>query len=194
MKFTVTDPQVEPFAAVPMLRFTLGVEDALPIHTIALRCQILLDTRRRSYTPAETERLVHMFGEAPRWASTLQRLLWTHIDMMVPGFDTATQVPLRVPCTYDLEVSTARYFEALDQGEVPVLFQFSGTIFRNTQPGFHVERVGWDLEAECRVPVATWREVIDRYYPGTAFVRLRRDTLARLLACQQKHGLTSLDE
>ncbi len=48
---------------------------------------------------------------------------------MVPGFTSVTETELPVPCTYDLEVASARYLQALDDGTIPLLLLFSGTVF-----------------------------------------------------------------
>ena len=35
----------------------------------------------------------------------------------------------RSPCTYDFEVAAAKYLHSLEQGEIPLLLMFSGTVF-----------------------------------------------------------------
>ena len=47
---------------------------------------------------------------------------------MVPGFEGTTVIDLPITCTYDFEVVAAKYLEALEDGEVPLLFLFSGTM------------------------------------------------------------------
>ena len=42
--------------------------------------------------------------------------------------------------------------------------------------------IGWDREAEYRLPVRVWRETMDHYFPGSAWLRLERDTFDRLYA------------
>src|SRR5690348_18351255 len=85
---------------------------------------------------------------------------------MVPGFTAVTEVDLPVPCTYDLEVSSARYLHGLDDGTIPLILLFSGTVFVATEAGFSVELVPWSAEATYRMPVATWRELVDAHFPG----------------------------
>ena len=86
-----------------------------------------------------------------------------------------------VACTYDFEVGAAKYLHALSDGEVPMLLLFSGTAFRRTDDGrFEVEQVPWSLESRYRVPVAVWRELMDRFFPGGGWIRLHRDTLDAL--------------
>jgi hypothetical protein len=43
------------------------------------------------------------------------------------------------------------------------------------------------------MPVATWREMMERHYPNGAFVRLHADTLAALSRRKARRGLPSYD-
>ena len=52
-----------------------------------------------------------------------------------PGFTGQHRVELPVPCTYDFEVAAAKYLHALDDGEIPLLFLFSGTVFAKGDGG-----------------------------------------------------------
>jgi Family of unknown function (DUF6084) len=61
-----------------------------------------------------------------------------------------------VACTCDFEVTAAKYLDALEGGDVPLLFLFSGTVFAKAENGFRVEQVAWDKESAYRVPVAVW--------------------------------------
>ena len=51
--------------------------------------------------------------------------------------------------------------------------------------------IGWDREAEYALPVSVWRETMDRYFPGSAWLRLDRDTFDRLYAYRARHALPS---
>ena len=46
---------------------------------------------------------------------------------------------IEVPCTYDLEVAAAKYFYAVDDGQVPLSFHFNGNVFYRP-PGGHRPR------------------------------------------------------
>ena len=70
---------------------------------------------------------VELFGTPERWSTTLRTLLWTRTTLVVPPFTDATEVVLPVACSYDLEVNAASYLSALEQGEVPLEFLFSGS-------------------------------------------------------------------
>ncbi len=87
-----------------------------------------------------------------------------------------------------------RYFAALPDGDVPLELLFSGTVFWSTDAGLlQAARLPWDREATFRLPVATWREVIDRYFPHSAWLRLDRDVFDRLWAYRSRHALPSWD-
>ncbi len=68
----------------------------------------------------------------------------------VQGFTGSTEVDLALPCTYDFEVTGSSYLHALGDGDVPLDFLFSGTVFTRGGTGFGVEQVPWDREARYR--------------------------------------------
>jgi hypothetical protein len=98
-----------------------------------------------------------------------------------------------VPCTYDLEVASARYLQGLDDGTIPLLMLFSGTVFVATEQGFTVELVPWSAEASYRMPVTVWRELVDAHFPGSAWLRCSRETLDALSAYKARHALPTWD-
>jgi hypothetical protein len=196
LAFTVVDARVEPYAIVPTLVFRLQIDERAgeQIHAIALRCQIQLEPRRRHYSPGEENQLLEIFGERDRWGDTLRTLLWTHASLMVPGFQRTTIIDLPITCTYDFEVVAAKYLESLAEGDVPLLFLFSGTIFARTQLGFSVEQVPWEKEATYRLPVQLWRDLMDRYFPGSAWIRLRRESFDALYRFKGRRALPTWDD
>ncbi|HVR07916.1 MAG TPA: DUF6084 family protein [Thermoanaerobaculia bacterium] len=196
LTFEVLGARAEPYAAVPTLTFALRLAETSgqAIHTVALRCQIQIEPRRRPYSAAEEARLLELFGEPKRWGDTLKTLLWTQAPLMVPGFAGATEVNLPIACTYDFEVTAAKYFQALDDGEIPLLFLFSGTVFGKNGSGISVEPVPWEKEASFRLPVRVWREVMDLYFPGSAWVRLRRESFDALHRFKARRTLPTWDD
>jgi hypothetical protein len=191
--FRVTGARAEPYAAAPTLIFELGVE-AGAVESIALRCQIRIEPRRRRYTPAEEQQLVELFGATPRWGDTLKPFLWTHVATVVPGFTGTTQVELPVPCSYDLDVAAAKYFHGLEDGEIPLLFLFSGTVFARGPNGLSAAQIPWDREASYRLPVPVWRAVMDAYFPNSGWLRLRRETLDALTRVKARRALPTWDD
>ena len=101
---------------------------------------------------------------------------------------------LPVPMTFDLEVTAARYFSSLPDGEVPLAFHFSGSILMRGEDGrVQVVSVPWSCSTTWRMPVAIWRELLARHYPGRSWVALQADTVERLTAYRSDHGLHSFD-
>ncbi|MBZ9598868.1 DUF6084 family protein [Streptomyces erythrochromogenes] len=190
--FSCTGVRADPYAAGPTLVFRLRVtaDQDTRVHAMALRCQIRIEPARRGYGPAEAEGLADLFGERSRWGTTLQPVQFAQVSVMVPGFTGETETDLVVPCTYDMDIAATRYFEALRDGEVPLLMLFSGTAFAG-DGGFRVEPVPWDREATCRMPVAVWREMVEQHFPGCGWLRLPADLMAELLAYRSRHALAS---
>ncbi|MGH3496039.1 MAG: DUF6084 family protein [Nocardioidaceae bacterium] len=192
---TVLDVAAARFAAAPELTARLRVDESSgsQVHAIALRCQVRIEPQRRSYDDGEAERLGDQFGTKDRWATTLKPFVWLHCNTLVQGFTDSTEVDLPMPVTFDFEVTASRYLHALRDGEIPLVFLFSGTVFTRGLNGFGVEQVPWSLEATCRMPVAVWRDTMHLFFPGTGWMRLHRDTLAELASYKAAHGLTTWD-
>lgn len=195
LSFDCVDVVPQRLAAGPTLLFRLRI--ATPneqrVHAIALRVQIRIDPRERDYTAHETEVLGYLFGEPCRPGETPQPLEFANVSIMVPGFAGGTEVELPVPCSYDLEVAAGKYLHALEDGEVPMLLQFSGTVFGRNDTGFWVDQIPWRHHAEYRMPVTVWRELMDLYFPGSAWIRVHRDTLDALLRYKATQALPSWD-
>jgi Family of unknown function (DUF6084) len=168
--------------------------DPTPIHAVALRCQLRIEPARRRYTPVEQERLLDLFGTPDRWGQTLKPMLWTHAGAVVPPFTGAGAVDLPVPCTFDFSMAATKYFAALDDGEIPLCFLFTGTVFYGAEGGWQVERIPWDRETTFRLPAATWRELREAYYPNAAWLGLRRDVFDRLTRYKSRHGLPTWEQ
>ncbi|HEV7505740.1 MAG TPA: DUF6084 family protein [Thermoanaerobaculia bacterium] len=196
LTFQVVGARAEPYAAVPTIVFQMRIEEASGerIHAVALRCQIQIQPNRRSHTSAEQGKLLEMFGEPARWGETLKPLHWTIITVMVPSFQGAVTVDLHMTCTYDFEVAAAKYFEGLDEGEIPLLFLFSGTVFTPGASGFMVERVPWEKETAFRLPVSLWRQTMDHYFPNGTWIRLQRESLDALQRFKAERALPTWDD
>lgn len=189
--FDCMDARPERYAVAPTLTFRLRVAETegLSIHGIALRCQMRIVPRHRRYTQGETERLYELFGPPSQWGETLNPMQFTQVSVMVPGFSGVTEVDVPVPCTYDMEVATAKYFHALEDGQIPMEFLFSGTVFHKGETGFAVEQVPWHKEAAYRLPVSVWRELMDLYFPDSTWIRLRRETFDDLARFKSQRAL-----
>ena len=197
--FKIEGAHVAEFSATPLLAFSLQLSSANrdeTIHTVALRCQIQIEVTRRRYGPADQEKLRDLFDAPDRWSQTLRNLLWTHVSVNVPPFQGNTLVDLPVPCTFDFNVAATKYFHGLSDGEVPLCFLFSGTIFYANGAGepLQVAPIPWNKEARFNLPVKVWQEMMEAYYPGCAWLNLRRDVFERLYEYKVRHGIPTWEE
>jgi Family of unknown function (DUF6084) len=198
LSFQVERAEVLPFAASPQLAFKLRVGNrpaAEPIHAVMLQCQVRLEPNKRRYQAAEHEGLRDLFGEPERWGQTMRSTLWTHSNVLVPPFEGSVVVDLMVPCSYDFNVAATKYFHALQDGDVPLLLLFSGTIFHQAEDGrLQVAQVPWNREANFRFPVGVWRDMMDHYYPNSSWLRLRQDVFDALYRYKVRHGLVTWEQ
>ncbi|MGA9994957.1 MAG: DUF6084 family protein [Pyrinomonadaceae bacterium] len=198
LSFQVEGAEAVAYAASPMLAFKLRIANAdaeESIQTVALRCQIQIEAARRPYNAQEQERLLDLFGEPKRWGQTLRAMLWTHASVIVTPFQASTLVDLPVPCTFDFNVAATKYFAGLENGEVPLNLMFSGTVFYEAADGaLQVEQISWDREAKYHLPVSVWREMMDRYYPNSAWLNLRRDVFDRLHKYKMRRGIPTWEQ
>jgi Family of unknown function (DUF6084) len=196
LTFTVVDVVPERYAATPNLLARIRVEETTGerVHALALRAQIRIEPQRRRYDDTEEQALLDLFGDRTRFAETLKPFAWLHASTVAQGFTGSTEIALPLPCTYDFEVSGTTYLHALRDGEVPLLFLFSGTVFTRGSTGFSVTQVPWDREARFRLPVAVWRDLMESYFPGTEWLRMRRDTVEALAHYRHVRGLTTWDD
>jgi hypothetical protein len=198
LNLSVESAAAVPYAAAPTIAFRLKIVNpnaSQAIQNIALRCQILIEASRRHYKPCERDGLLDLFGEPERWSQTLRPLLWTHATVTVPPFVDSISADLAVPCTFDFNVGAAKYFHAIQEDDVPLCFQFSGTIFYAAPDGsMQIEQIAWDKEARFRLPSQVWREMMDHYYPNSAWLRLRRDAFERLYEYKRERGIATWEE
>jgi hypothetical protein len=193
LSFEVERVEVVPNSISPLLAFQLRVTAADPeqtIHTVALRCQIQLEVARRKYTAEDQSKLRDLFDDPSRWSQTLKSLLWTHASIVVPSFQGTTVSHVPVPCSFDFNVATTKYFDGLSDGEVPICMQFSGTVFyANADGRLQVAPISWDKEARFKLPVQVWRDMMEAYYPNSAWLCLHKDAFNRLYQYKTRHGI-----
>jgi hypothetical protein len=196
--FRIAGAEAVKFAASPHIALKLQLTNSNPaetIHSVALRCQIQIEVTRRRYTAEDQQKLRDLFGEPERWSQTLRNLLWTYVNVNVPPFRDSTMVDLPVPCTFDFNVGATKYFHGIGDGDVPLCVMFSGTVFY-AQDGEHmqVSPISWEKEARFSMPVKVWREMMDTYYPNTAWLCLRRDIFERLYEYKVRHGIPTWEQ
>ena len=198
LSFQVEKAEPLPFSVAPTLIFKLRVTNTIseePIHAVMLQCQVQIEATRRRYGAQDQDLLLDLFGEPERWSRTLRTILWTHTSVNIPPFTGSSVVDLPVACTYDFNIATTKYFYALEEGEIPLLLLFSGTIFYVADNGvLQVARVPWNKEASFRLPVRVWKEMMDMYYPNSAWLCLRKDVFDRLYRYKIRHGLPTWEQ
>jgi hypothetical protein len=199
LSFQIESASVVPFAATPMLAFRMRIRNAgtnETIHTVALRCQIQIEAARRRYTPDEQGRLVDLFDAPDRWSQTLRSMLWTHVNLVVPGFDgSETALDLQIPCSFDFNAAATKYFGGLTDGDIPLEMLFSGTVFYSPAEGaLQVAPISWEQEARFKLPVSLWRQMMDAYYPNSVWINLRRDVFDRLNHLKMRHGIPTWEQ
>jgi len=184
------------YAAAPtlLLRLRIAETTGATVTAFMLRCQVRIEPTRRRYTAAEEEALSDLFGDVSRWGDTLKPLQLTFVNQMVPRFTGSTEVDLVMPCTYDMEVATGKYFAGLDEGNIPLLLLFAGTVFSKTDAGLSIEQVPWEKEERYPLPVAVWREMMDLHFPGSGWLRLTTETLDALSRFKSRRQLLSFDD
>jgi hypothetical protein len=198
LSFQIEKAEPQRFTAAPTLLFKLRIANAVAdevIHSVALRCQIQLEVTKRQYRAEDQDQLRDLFGEPERWGQTLKTMLWTHASVVAPAFRDTSVVDVPVPCTFDFNVAATKYFHGLGDGEVPLSFLFSGTVFYADGNGaLQVAPIPWDKEARFRLPVKSWREMMDIYYPDSAWLCLRREVFERLYEYKVAHGIPTWEQ
>ena len=198
LDFKVVDAEAMLFAAAPTMLFKLHIHNAIAdeqVHSVMLQTQIRIVATRRRYDAEAEGRLLEVFGEPRRWGETLRSLLWTHATTVVPRFTDSIVADLSIPCSYDFDVAAAKYFYALEDGEVPLLFLFSGTVFYMAGEGpLQITQISWEKEAPFRLPVGVWKKMMDHYFPNSAWLRVRKDVFDRLYAYKARQALPSWDD
>jgi len=193
--FDCIGARAEPYALTPTLTLRLRIAETSgeTVQAVALHCQLRIAPQRRRYSPAEAQRLHDLFGDASRWADTMKPVQFTNVTTMVPRFTDTIEVDLPVPCTYDMEIASTRYFNSLDEGVVSLLLLFSGTVFVRRGTGFAVDQVPWTAESTYPLPVTTWREMVDQNFPNSGWLRLGRETIDALTRFKTEHALPTWD-
>jgi hypothetical protein len=198
LHFAIEGAEAVANAAAPLLALKLRITNfpiAEAIHTLTLRCQVQIEPARRSYVPREREQLLDLFGTPERWSRTVRPLLWMNTSVAVSAFSGDILVNLELPCTFDFNVATTKYFHALETGDVPLCVMFSGTVFYKGDDGvLQIAQIPWDREANFKLPIAIWKEMMDTHFPNSAWLSLRRDTFEQLYEFKVRHGLPTWEQ
>jgi hypothetical protein len=194
-QFSVVGARVDPYAAAPqiVLRVRVVEPSGVQVHALALNVQVRIEPQRRRYAAEESELLRDLFGEPERYGNTLRSLLWTHVSQMVLGFTGETEFDLPIACSYDFEVAAHKYLAALHEGEIPLDLLLRGTLFARGDGAITAALLPWECEAHYRLPVRTWREAMDAFFPNSAWLRIGRDAFEELRRFKTARGLPTWD-
>jgi hypothetical protein len=195
--FEVLGARAMPYSAVPTLLLDLQINErsGRSLYMIALTVQLMIEPARRVYDAETRAHLEGLFGPPERWAVTTRSLVWAQLDVVVPAFTHTTIVPVPVACNYDMEVAAAKYLHALPDGEAPLALHFNGMVYYAGDDGaLQMVLIPWSRSIDFRMPVAVWRETIERFYPGTAWVALHEDTLRALERRRVGDGMPTYDD
>ena len=198
LDFRIVGVQAAARGVTPLLQFKVAIAnrpETETIQAVILHTQIQIQSPQRAYNGSEKAALIELFGPPEQWGQTLRNRLWAVSHTTVSTFAGSTETLLAVPCTYDLNVTATKYFYALESGEVPLLFLFSGTVFYAARDGhLQVEQISWNREATYQMPARVWRELMEQHYPNSAWLALRRDIFDRLYTYKRTHGLATWDQ
>jgi hypothetical protein len=198
------DPQFEVLsvaprlhAAAPALDFDVHVSEpsGRRVYAIALSAQVMIEPARRSYDAETQSRLEELFGPPERWGATTRSLLWHQAQSLVGEFTGATTFQLAVPCSYDMELVAAKFFYSLEGGQVPLAFNFNGTIhYRGDDGRLQMSLVPWSATTEYRLDVGVWKALMEHHFPGRGWLGVSSGTLAALQREKTRRALSTLDE
>ncbi len=198
LNFRVTGVKPAARGLIPLLHFHVEVNNSPEtelIQAVIPQAQIQIQSARRPYDDQEREKLSDLFGTPGRWGQTLRNRLWTHANTTVRPFVQATEAVLPIQCTYDLNITATKYFYALNEGEVPLLFLFSGTIFYAAPDGrLQAQQIPWEKECIYSMPVRIWQELMEYHYPNSAWVSLHRHVFEKLYAYKRSQGLPTWEQ
>jgi Family of unknown function (DUF6084) len=198
LNFKVTGVEPAARGLVPLVHFHLEVTNSPEtelIQAVMLQAQVQIQSGHRSYESEEKEKLADLFGTPDRWGQTLRNRLWAHTNTAVRSFERKTEAVLPIQCTYDLNVTATKYFYALKEGEVPLLFLFSGTIFYAGPDGrLQVQQISWDKECTYPMPVQIWQELMEHHYPNSTWLALQRQVFDKLYAYKRSQGLPTWEQ
>lgn len=191
-------PAIEPLtaAATPALRLRVAIDAGRrAVEAVGLNVQVRICAQRRRHDAHESGRLWELFGAPEDFERSLAALPWAQLAHQVGPFTGATEVALTLPCTYDLEVTAAKYLTVLGDGEVPLELLFSGTVqWRAPDGRLQSALIPWDREAQARLPVSAWRAAMAACFGESAWLRVHGDVFARLQAFRAARGLSSWEQ
>jgi len=207
LEFDVVDMKPDRFALSPQLvaRVQVSEKSGARIHSMLLRCQIRMDPASRGYSQGEMLALKDLFGPGEQWSHSVHPFMWTQVATVAGGFEGSCVLEIPVACTYDMEIASSKYLHGLREGEIPLVFLFSGTVFSqevgstpgdgsSSTLGHEVFPVSWSSEARYRLPVALWDEVMDLYFPGKGWICVSKAVLDEVSRFKTENAFATFEE
>jgi hypothetical protein len=149
--------------SVPSLHVRLRLTNSTPaseVRSVSLRCQVHIDAARRRYSEDERRALFPLFGTPAQWSSTVRSLFLGQVTQSLPGFRDLSSDSLSIPCPLELNFAAATYLTALREGDIPLVFLFSGTVFFGEGDAVQSSPIPWSNESKYRLPLAAWNGAI----------------------------------
>jgi len=197
INFQVLSAKVKPFAAAPTLVFELQVTNRTPgeeVFAAALRCQILIEATKRTYDDEVKSSPSDVFGEPSLSEQTVRSLYWVTVNIAVPRFRGLTVIEVPISCYNDHVVAAGKYLNAVGNGDIPLAFLFSGSIFYSGGGGsVLVMQLPREKEAFFRMPAALWQEMMAIYFPNSTWLAVRNETYTRLRQLTRSGAYPTLD-
>ena len=133
---------------------------------MVLRCQIQIEVTRRRYAPEEEERLRDLFGEPERWGTDAAHHALDPRQRRGPRVRRqhhrrpAGALHLRLQCRGDEVFRRAR------EARCRCASCSAARVLRGSGcAALQVAPISWTKEATFRLPVTTWRELMDALLP-----------------------------
>ena len=162
-----------------------GSRNKHPEHCFAL--QILIEASRRHYACEGAGRSA---GSVRRARPLESKRCVLYCGLMSPltcrRFRARSTTDLPVPCTFDFNVAPPNISTPSRTATCRFVSNSAGRFFMPASNGtLQIDQIGWDKEARFPASRHLWREMMDHYYPNSAWLRLRRDAFDRLLRIQE---------
>ena len=185
LSFEIISCRVKEFAVIPTLAFQLQITNAIEgeeVYAAALKCQVMVESVKRTYNEETKDRLHELFGPPERWDETLRTFFWQIINIPVPRFKGKTVIEITLSCSEDQATSAGKYFYAVRDGLIPLAFLFSGTLFYSDMHGkLQVTLVSWEKEALYKLPAKLWQDMMDAHFPNMRWLRVSSELYERLV-------------
>ena len=169
-------------------------DEPTTIPAIALRCQIRIEPTRRRYAPAEQERLLDLFGEPERWGQTLSEARSGPIPASSSRRSPAVRSSIFPFPARSISMSPRpnTFTPSKMAKSRSACCSAARSSTRTKMDSLQVSQIPWEKEATFRLPVSVWKEMIELYYPNSAWLCLGRDVFDRLYRYKSEPRNTDL--